>query len=161
MPVDSTTPSERISAAFESLTKSARAIHEASGKVASPVADLDRALQRLNVGVACWTRISGDNDGFGEYWSKDVGYARVGRTWGLAIRTVEGDESRPDQERSEEWLFNEAPHHLRIKAIEKLPELVEAMVEATNATAARLAEKVAPARELADAVTALLTSKKK
>lgn len=157
---ESTAPSQRISAAFESLAQSAKAIHEASGKVASPVAALDRALQRLNTGVACWTKISNGDDGFGAYWSNDVGYARIGKEWGLAIRTVEGDESNPDREQTEEWLFNQAPHYLRIKAIEKLPELIEAMVEATNATAARLAEKAAPARELAEAVTALLASKK-
>jgi hypothetical protein len=160
MSTESKSPSERIAVAFESLTKSSKVIHDASGAVGSSIAALDRALQNLNVGVACWTKLRGGDDGYGGYWSNDVGYARIGKTWGLAIRTVEGHEGDPEHENTEEWLFNEAPHHLRIKAIDKIPTLIEAMVEATNATAARLKEKAEPARELADAVKALTAKKK-
>ena len=49
---------------------------------------------------------------------------------------------------------------MRIKAIDKLPDLIEALVEATNATAKRLKEKVAPAEELAAAVKAFLITPK-
>lgn len=161
MPSESASPSGRITAAFESLTQSAKALNEASGEVARPIATLDRALQRLNIGVACWTKISKGENQFGDYWSREVGYARVKNEWGLAIREVEGSETHPDEEKEELWPFNEAPHHLRVKAIGHLPELIEAMVEATNATAKRLRDTAVPARELSEAVNALLTAKKK
>lgn len=156
----SASASERIAAAFETLTVSAKNINEVSNELAKPVASLERALQRLNVGVACWTKISGGSDEY-DYWSHDVGYARVQREWCLAIRVVSGNEADPDRENQEVWPFNDAPRYLRIKAVDKLPELIEALIETTNATAKRLREKVAPAQEIAAAVNALLNPKKK
>lgn len=88
-------------------------------------------------------------------------YARVKREWCLAIRIVNGNEADPDRENEEVWPFNDAPRYLRIKAVDKLPELIEALIEATNATAKRLSEKVAPAQEIAATVNALLNQKKK
>ncbi len=151
---------ERITAAFEKLTVSAKTINDASGELAKPVASLEKALQRLNVGVACWTKISGGSDEY-DYWSQDVGYARVKGEWCLAIRTVSGNEGDPERESQEIWPFNEAPRYLRIKGVDKLPDLIEALIEATNATAKRLSEKVAPAQDLAAAVNALVNPKKK
>lgn len=147
-------PSERITIAFETLATSAKTLNDVSGELAKPIASLERALQRLNVGVACWTTINGDSDGY-RYWSNDVGYSRVKRRWCLAIRTIEGREDAPEIAEEEVWPFNEAPRYLRVKAVDKLPELVEALVKATDSAAARLKKKVAPANELATAVNAL------
>ena len=52
-------PSERITAAFAKLTESAKSINDISGELAKPIASLERALQRLNPGVACWTEVTG------------------------------------------------------------------------------------------------------
>ena len=157
-----TSVSERIVAAFQTLTESAENINSASNELGKPIASLDRALKRLNLGVACWTTIShGGSENGPDYWSRQVGYARVRRIWCLAIRTLEGDVRYPDEEIEEVWSFNEAPKHLRVKAVDKLPELIEALVEATNATAKRLTDKVAGAQDIAAAVNALVTPKKK
>ena len=56
-------PSERITAAFEKLTASAKNINDVSNALAQHIASLERALQRLNVGVASWTQISGSKIG--------------------------------------------------------------------------------------------------
>ena len=155
--------SERITAAFQTLTESAENINGISNELAKAVAPLDRALKRLNIGVACWTKISGGGgeSGGSDYWSRDVGYARVGRVWCLAIRTVNGDERFPDEEVQETWSFNEAPRYIQVRAVDKLPELIEALVEATDATAKRLRQKVAVAQDIAAAVNTLVTPKKK
>lgn len=160
MPAESTSPSERITAAFSKLTESAKVINDASNELAQPIASLERSLHRLNIGVACWATISGGEE-FDEYWSNDVGYARVKKEWCLAIRSRHGNHNFPDPAYEEVWPFNEAPRHLRAKAVDKLPDLLEAMVPATDATAGRLKEKVAPAKDLASAVSTLLGPKKK
>lgn len=152
---------ERMDAAFKALVASAEKINAASDELARPVAALDSVLARLNVGVECWTEVNRhiDDDG-SQYWSHDVGYTRHARKWCLAIRTVEGDERFPESARLEVWPFNEAPRYLRAKAVDKLPELIAALVKATDAAAKRLEGKVAPAEALASAARTLANSKK-
>ena len=150
-------PSERIATAFSTLIVAAKGINDVSGELAKPIGSLERALKRLNLGVACWTRISGGSDGF-NHWSQEVGYSRVRGNWRLAIRTLDGSEGDPEPA-IEEWPFGEAPRHLRIKAVDKLPELIEALVKATDATTTRLKKKVVPAQELATAVNELIHPK--
>ena len=155
--ISTPSPSERISTAFKTLIGSAKNINDASGELAKPIGSLEKALKRLNLGVACWTRISGGSDVY-NYWSQEVGYSRVRGTWRLAIRTVDGIEGDPDPA-IEEWPFGEAPRYLRVKAVDKLPELIEALVKATDATTTRLKKKVVPAQELATAVNELIKPK--
>ena len=152
---------ERMDSALRALVASAEKINAASDELARPVSSLDRVLKHLNVGVECWTEVNrfGDDDGW-QYWGHDVGYTRHARKWCLAIRTVEGDERFPERERLEVWPFNEAPRYLRTKAVDKLPELIEALVKATDAAAKRLEGKVAPAEALASAARTLVDSKK-
>ena len=131
-----------------------------SGELAKPIVALEQALQQLNLGVACWTQITGGNDEI-EHWSHDLGYARVRGRWCLAVRNAQGQHVNPDRDEIEIWPFNEAPLYRRINAVDKLPDLIESLVDATNATATRLRKKVAPTQELATAVSALLNPKKK
>lgn len=156
----SPSPAERIALAFQTLAVSAKNLNKTSGELTKPLASLERSLQHLNLGVACWTRINGDSDG-DNYWRLDVGYSRVKGSWRLAIRTVEGREDDPEQHVEEAWPFSEAPLHLRIRAVDKLPEMIEALVKATDATAGRLKKQVAPAQQLAAAVNELINPKRK
>ena len=69
-------PTERIAEAFKALIASGKSINDASGQLAKPIASLERALKRLNLGVACWATINSGTDG--DYcWSQEVGYSRV------------------------------------------------------------------------------------
>ena len=154
----SPSPSERIAIAFKTLITSAKSINDASEELTKPIASLERALKRLNLGVVCWITIDSgiDED---HYWGQDVGYSRIRRVhgnWRLAIRTIEGPEHDPAVRSQEVWPFSDAPRHLRVKAVDKLPELIEALVKTTDATASRLKKKVAPATRLADAISELL-----
>lgn len=151
---------DRITAAIGKLTASAKTINDVSDELAAPIRAIEQALERLNIGVACWTTISAGSEAW-DYWSHDVGYTSGRDGWFLAIRTVKGDERVPERETEDVWAFNDAPRWLRTKAVDKLPDLIEALVEATNAAAKRLAEKVASAQEIATAVDALLNPKNK
>lgn len=161
--VDSPSPSERISTAFKTLIGSAKSINDASGELAKPIASLEKSLKRLNLGVACWTTISEDAIEWPYFRNRQVGYAysRERGGWCLAIRAIEGREGMPELDFEKTWPFSDAPRHLRIKAVDKLPELIEALVKTTDATTSRLKKKVAPAQELAAAVNELVQPKGK
>lgn len=148
------TAAARIAASYKKLAGAAQLLNSASDGLSKQILALDAALQRLNLGVIAWERVQGDDDdGNGFYWSRDVGYAKVGSRWGLALRNREGSHHH-EEAKVEEWLFNDSPRHLRIDAIDKIPDLVEKLIKASEKTARKLHEKTAQAGELAAAVTA-------
>ncbi len=153
-------PAERIAQAFNVLVASAQDLKDASGELAKPIASLEKALKRLTLGVACWTRMSTDSER-SHFRIHDVGYAysRSQGRWCLAIRTIVGPEGDPLAEYEETWPFGEAPRYLQIKAVDKLPELIEGLVKVTDATTTKLRKQVEPAQRLATAVNELIKPK--
>src|SRR5262245_14299466 len=146
-------PSARIAASYKRLAESAETLNKKSDEFGQHVAVLDKLLQKLNLGVAAWERIRGsDDDGHGNFWSEDVGYAKVGGKWGVAIRERSGNHNLEDVD-SDEWLFEDAPRALRISAIDQIPDLIDKLVKYADKTARKIDEKTAQARELATALT--------
>lgn len=143
---------------YKKLSLAATNINSASDELGKAISTLDAALQKLNLGVSAWVQISGNEDGYGHYWSRDIGYAKVGRNWGIALRTVSGDDNRPDDEDVETWLFNEAPRWIRIEAVGKIPDLLEALVKRTEETTEKIKKKTAQAFDLATAIEAVKES---
>lgn len=162
MPEEVPTPSERMSAAFSRLRVSASQIKAVSNELDQHVTALERALAKLDLRVACWTRLSEwmgpDNDTFKRTY---VGYSEYGRDWRIVVQTSEGRDSLPDQEDEKTWPFEQAPQYLRVKAIDRLPELVEELVTSVDKTAERMRKKVGPAAELAKSVQTLTVKVKK
>lgn len=154
MPEEPLSPSARMSAAFSKLRDSAKEIGTPSTELSQAVHAIERALEHLHLCIACWTLLSEwtgpDQD---EFRREYVGYIELHRQWRIAVRTSEGFDSRPDESHDITWAFDEAPLYLRMKAAEKLPELIEALVLTVEKTTARLKKRVAPAQELAQAVT--------
>ena len=151
---DGAAVSERVAVAFSKLTESAANINKISNQLAKQVAELEGCLKRIDVRVACWTTLDKQEEQY-ESWSTSVGYARLKGEWRIAIETRHARDWT-DQDDLEQWAFADAPRHLQAKAIEKLADLVEAMVSATNAAADRLEKKLAPAETLVTAVKAAM-----
>jgi hypothetical protein len=151
---ESTSPSQRIAASYKQLVTSAQALNAKSDELTKVVGVLDAALKRLNLGITAWERIQGsDNDGSGDYWSEDVGYAKVDSHWGIALRERSGNHSDPEDRESEQWLFNDAPRPLRISAIDALPALIDKLVKNADKTTRKIEEKLPEVRALATALT--------
>jgi len=147
-------PSARIAASFKALAASSQVLNAASDELTKPIAEINGVLQQLNLGLTVWEKIHGqEDDGRGNYWSRDVGYAQIRRRWGIAIRTVNGSHHHPGEGDTEEWLFDEAPRSYRIDAVDKIPELLDKLIKASEKTARKLQAKAAEARELSTALT--------
>lgn len=146
------TRSERLASAYQRLTASAAELATATDEFSKPIAELDEALAKLDLGLLTWQKVSGASDDYGNFWQRDVGYARIGRTWGLAIRKINGNDSDPQDASIEQWLFNEAPRSYRIEALDKLPDLLELLIKNADKTAKKLKEMAVDAKDLAMAV---------
>jgi hypothetical protein len=143
---------ERIAAAYKRLAASAESLSFKSDEFSKQVAVLEAALKRLNLGLVAWERMRGGEDKAGNFWSEDVGYARIGGKWGIAIRERRGNTNAGTEE-IEEWLFNDAPRPLRISAIDQMPGLLNKLVTSASQTARRIEEKTAQAKSLATALS--------
>ena len=157
--------SVKVQNSFRQLTAAAANLNAATDELGKPVAELEAALKQLNLGVEVWaTMESGHHPEAHEFWwSRDIGYAKVGGKWGIALRSLSGDSTDPGEDKEEEWLFSDAPRRMRILVIGFIPKLIEKMVVDINSTAERIREKPSEAKELANAVRGqlMLASKQK
>src|SRR5262245_29294513 len=142
----------RISSSYKQLTQAASELNAASDALGKFVTALDAALRRLNLGIATWLRLESREDGSGNYTKRDLGYAKVGSKWGIALRTMTGNHNAPEESNVEEWLFNDAPRALRIESVEKLPDLFESLVKETTAATRQIRTRTEHVQSLASAL---------
>jgi hypothetical protein len=146
-------PGERIASSFKKLAASSTDLNAAAAELGQSIEKLDRALGRLNLCVSAWHKIAGAEDRNGPYWSRDIGYARVGKHWGIALRSVSGDEFLGDRD-EEVWLFNDAPPWMRVESAGRIPDLFDELIKRAEDTTSKMKARSAEANELAKAVTA-------
>ena len=120
---------DRVQESYRQLSVAATNLGSASDKLGASITALDLALRKLNLGISAWVHISGGHyeDGF-RYQYDDVGYAKIGGKWGLAIRTVGGNEADGDRD-VDSWPFNDSPRLLRVRAVPKIPDLLETLIK--------------------------------
>jgi len=144
---------QRISNSYKQLTEAATELNAVSDELGKFVTALDAALRRLNLGITTWLRLESREDGSGNYTKRDLGYAKIGNKWGIALRTMTGNHNDVEDSNVEEWLFNDAPRALRIESVEKLPDLFESLVKEADAATKNIRTKMERAQALATALT--------
>ncbi len=145
---------ERVQHAVHQLPAVAAALNSATDDLGDSVSKLDAILRKFSLGVPTWVSFvthQGDNS----YYQEDIGYAKVNRKWGIAIRTIEGEFGRPDDD-VEQWPFNDAPRLLRVNAVEKIPELLEALLEKSAEMTKAITDKAGEVDALTKAMSSLL-----
>jgi hypothetical protein len=144
-----------VFASYLELTKAAEVLNGVSDAFGKAVSDIDEALKKLNLGITAWVIVDEDpaTPDDPAYLIEEIGYSKILGKWGIAIRArtglyVEGN----DDETSETWLFNEASRTLRMKAIEKLPELVNRLALEAAKMTKELQSKLSDAQAVAAAL---------
>jgi hypothetical protein len=152
---------ERVQNSFTKLSSAAKELNKVSDELGKAISNIDIVLQSLNLGVPTWVKVHAGVDEYTgmKYWSRDVGYAKVGNRWGIALCTREGDLNWPDEENCESWLFNDAPRRLRVEGIEKIPDLLEALIKNTEETTQKIKSKIDQANQLAGALVEAASQK--
>ena len=149
---------ERVSAAFGKLAATATKLNAVSDELAQPISVIDTALQRLNLGVSAWVEVVGEFDhDTGEFWDHSVGYDKISRKWGIAIRVRSGNDFL-QKVHEEAWRFNDAPRSNRLEALDKLPELLEELVKVASNTADALKNKLATTQQVATTIRQVASS---
>jgi hypothetical protein len=149
---DDTTLPESVSTSFQRLSAAATELNAASDELGKTICALEAAIKPLNIGLTTWVSIAeyGDPDG-GGFETRYIGYGKIGGKWGIALRIVTGNHF--SSERTEqEWLFNDAPRDFRIEAADKLPHLLEGLIDTTSAATKAIGEKTVQAQRVVEAV---------
>ena len=145
------TPTERIQSTFKQLSHAAVELNTASDELSKPIVICEAALKTLNLGVSAWVELSAGGDG-GYWWDRGIGYTQLKDRWGVALRAREGHLAS-DEPDTDTWPFNEAPRWMRIEAVAKLPDLLEALLKQAEDTTQKIRKKIAQANELAEAIS--------
>jgi hypothetical protein len=158
------TLSQRVQSSYKQLAVAATALNAASDELGNSISALDVTLKKLALGIPAWLKIAGDEDQYGNYWSRHIGYAKIGTKWGIALSNKSGNENYPSDSKCEEWLFNDAPRSLRIEAIDKIPDLLDTLITKAEEATRKIQDKIAEAKQLASTineVAAQVTVKRK
>ena len=148
----------RVSLAFEELAATAANLNTVSDEIAQPISVIDAALQKLNLGVTAWLKVAGEVDPeTGDFWDHSIGYAKVSRRWGIAIRARSGSLAY-QQVDEETWRFSDAPRSHRLEALDKLPDLLVELVNVAGDTANALKNKLATTEQVAATIQQVASS---
>ena len=133
-------------------------LNDASDGLTTVVSDFEAILKPLNLGTPAWVTISTETDH--DFWQDtvEIGYARIGSKWGVAIRKVVENLSTGEDPDVTQWLFNDAPRRLRLDAIDNLPRLVDALTAVALTATAAIRKKSEQAAALVAALKAPATS---
>ena len=150
----------KIQSNFKALSEVASSLNSASDELTQVVGKLDEALKKLNVGLTEWVifddRLPNEDM---QYDCDQIGYTKVDGKWGIALRQIWGHEAYDDHKENGPWLFNDAPREMRLRSVDKIPELIESLNKRASETVKKIQEKTKEVRELAAAITPSLSER--
>ncbi len=144
----------RVESSFTQLAHAAQLLNSASEELSKVIRNLDASMKRLALGVAAWVPVSGTSDEI-QYWTTELGYAKVDGKWGLTLREVTGFHPDSSDETEQVWPYADAPRALRAEAVTKIPDLLDNLLQQTHDATNALKEKIDQASELSTLVSDL------
>ena len=155
MPKPKVPPTERITSSFKELRSLSPELHATAKGLSTSVTNFSDKLEPLDLAVSAWADIAaGEDDNSGYYWSRSVGYTKVGRKWGIALRQASGNYGDGEYDETV-WKFSEAPHWMVIESIAKLPDLFDTLIERVKDTITKLKARTKQTDDLVAALDAV------
>jgi hypothetical protein len=135
---------------LQRLSSAAQTLNELSDELTKQVAHVETAINRLVLGVnasVVFNTVVDEEGTWEERWR--LAYGKEEGRWGILIeRILESG----GVERWDSWRFKDAPREQRIRAVDSIPELIEALVMQSDAFASKITEKVELAKRIAATV---------
>jgi len=144
---------DKIESTLKKLASVSQSLNQASDAVTSRIAEVETALREYKLGIEAWVDIERWSEvgqfGDGTYYElrriQRLGYGKKGGKWGL-LTYVDAEES---EDREEFAFLREAPREVRLAAVDKLPDLLEALVEKALETSQEAMKKAEKAKQIA------------
>jgi prefoldin subunit 5 len=144
----------QIQTNFQTLSTVASSLNVASDELTKGVRTLDEALKKLNVGLTVWVVFEDRSDEQypDQYDCDQIGYCKVNGKWGISLRRIWGHEFHGAGNEEGPWLFTDAPREMRLRSVDKIPVLIEALSKEASNTTKKIQEKTKEVSELAAAI---------
>ncbi len=144
----------KVQANFQSLSAVASSLNTASDELTRVIGTLDEALKKLNLGLTVWVTFAdrSDENDPSRYDVDQIGYCRVSDKWGISLRHIWGHEAFDAHNEDGPWLFTNGPRELRLRSVDKIADLIEALSKEASATTKKIQEKTKEVGELARAI---------
>lgn len=140
---------EKVQTDFQALSVVASSLNSASDELSKVITVLDEALRKLNLGLTAWVDFDSHSIEPGQFDDEQIGYSKVNGKWGIALQRVWGDTRDNDFDMEGPWLFNDAPREMRLKSVDAIPKLIEALSNAASEMTKKVQAKAQGVRELA------------
>lgn len=160
---ESTLPAQAaIKSQLERLKSASSTLNESSDLLTKHVARLESIFNSFNLGVEARVQIESwsEEDGYGETWQLAYCKTRT-RKWGFMIELTCEQFNSIEAGSFESWPFKDAPRDARLKAVEKIPSLLAALVEKADEVAGEISAKSSYAQSLISSLSALAAEETK
>ena len=120
----------KLQSSLKELAASADTLNSLSDQLNAQVAEVESAVNKTAIGLTAsvntedWADERGDRY---DIWR--ICYAKHQNKWGFTIEHHWGLEGFEESNQSETWAFKEAPREHRLKAVAKIPDLIDALVK--------------------------------
>jgi hypothetical protein len=140
----------KVDSHLKELAAAAKTLNVVSDELTTHVSAIEVVLNKLNLGVRAHVvaQSSSNIDGSITNYVR-LAYGKSSGKWGFVIEQFTDDQNWDEFLNFESWSFKDAPRELRIVAVDKIPELLEALVKSSGEIAAKMTKKVGYTKELA------------
>ncbi len=150
----------KAEASLKQLSSLARSLNEASDQLAQQIGVMEAALNSYKLGVWAWVRTpilsqtdlsepDGDGRRYEITYEHRLGYGKHNNKWGLLVSS--GWDF--DDENTQIAFLRDASREIRLRAMDKMPELLEVIVKETASITDEASKKAAEAKEFAAALS--------
>lgn len=136
----------RIQSKAEALTKASQNLNDLSDRLSVEVGEIETIVNALNLGVRVNVIAETSSDDGGYDHILRLGYSKSTGKWGFIIE--EFVEQSPD-DTYQVWAFKDAPRELRLKTVDRIPQLFDELVTKSDSLAAEISDKVKAAKQFA------------
>ncbi len=147
-------------AALAKLTSLSQALNSASDQLSQQISEIESALDRLNPGVWAWVkddpleveevfRLEKDGKRSSVHHIQQLGYGKHNGVWGFIVAS--GTQESWDRDVAITFL-RDTPLGIRLRAIERIPKLLDLLAEGLTAITQEATQKAAEAKEIAVAL---------
>jgi hypothetical protein len=143
----------KLQNSLQELASSADSLNSLSDHLTKQVIEVESSLNKMGLGLTASVNTEQWSDEIGERYNIwRICYEKHSGKWGFTIEHLWGHESFEEGD-SETWPFKDAPREHRLKAVEKIPELIDALLKKSKDFASDISATMSYAEGLAAAFT--------
>jgi hypothetical protein len=138
-----------IKQSLDLLSSVSDSLNKASDLLTARISEVEAALQRYRLGIDAWVPLAEFSNGpVNPALIQELGYGRYGGKWGLLVVEYYDDAEGPEDE-VKQTLLRESSRDIRLAAVDKLPDLIQKIVQEAQKVAEEAALKAEKTRQIA------------